>query len=82
MLANEMNKSAHLSKQQQYDFYRNLVRPRKRYSKWTKPEVDEKVDVVAKYYKMSKIKAREMTNLLSDEAIQKMKEYIDPGGKI
>ena len=38
LFANEMNLNAHLDNRLQFDFLINIVRRRKRFSKWMKPE--------------------------------------------
>ncbi|MBV32909.1 MAG: DNA polymerase, partial [Porticoccaceae bacterium] len=38
MLANEMNVNCHIDNKMQYDFLKNTVRKRKRFSKWLKAE--------------------------------------------
>ena len=37
LFANEMNKYSHLDSRLQYDFLRQIVRKKKRFSKWLKP---------------------------------------------
>ena len=37
-IANEMNLSSHLDNKLQYDFFINIVRPRKRFSPWIRKE--------------------------------------------
>ena len=39
LMANEMNKNHHLDSRLQFDFLINIVRKKKRFSKWNKPEV-------------------------------------------
>lgn len=38
LMANEMNVNHHLDNRLQFDFFINIVRKRKRFSKWFKPE--------------------------------------------
>lgn len=82
MFANEMNKYPNLSKQAQYDFYRFGLRPRRRFSKWVKPIKDADVDLVAEYYNISKIRASEMVQILSKDALKEMRIHLDKGGVI
>ena len=49
-IANEMNKYHHLDSRLQFSFLINIIRKRKRFSKWIKPEIEDDVEVVKKYY--------------------------------
>lgn len=80
LLVNEMNRNAHLGVDQQYDFLRYTVRPRRRFAKWVKPKPAAHVDVVAEYYQISKNQAEEMIDLLDDSAIKKMQDHLNKGG--
>ena len=59
ILANEMNISHHIDNRLQFSFLINIIRKRKRFSKWLKPETHNAVDVVKAYYGYSNEKARE-----------------------
>ena len=50
LYANEMNKHHHLENRMQFDFFINIVRKRKRFSKWIKPQVEANVEVIKEYY--------------------------------
>ena len=50
VIANEMNINAHLDNRLQFDFLINIVRKRKRFSKWTKSHVSDDVEVIKQYY--------------------------------
>ena len=50
VLANEMNRYHHIDNKLQFDFLINMVRKRKRFSKWIKPQIESDVEVVKKYY--------------------------------
>ena len=58
VIANEMNRNHHLDARMAYDFLINIVRKRKRFSKWIKPETVSDVEVVKEYYGYSNEKAR------------------------
>ena len=45
-LANEMNRHHHLENKMQFDFLINIVRKKKRFSKWFKAQPDEEVEAV------------------------------------
>ena len=40
-IANEMNKYHHLEKRLQFSFLINIIRKRKRFSKWIKPQIED-----------------------------------------
>ena len=80
LLVNEMNKYHTLTREQQYDFLRLTVRPRKRFAKWVKPEKVKNVDIVAEYYHISTQLATTMMDILDDTAIKAMKKELDKGG--
>lgn len=69
-LANEMNLRADLDNKLQYEFLLNLVRLRKRFSKWHKKDQNDKIDLVAEYYNCSQRKALEILNVLTEEQLE------------
>ena len=81
LLANEMNMNHHIDSKLQYDFLRNIVRSRKRFSKWAKAETLDKVDVIAEYYGYSRDKAASVADLIDDVTLDGMKKYLSKGGK-
>lgn len=81
VLANEMNRYHHLDNRLQYQFLINMVRKRKRFSKWAKPETHNDVDVVKEYYGYSNEKAQQALDLLSPTQLQKLKEKVSKGGR-
>ena len=78
--ANEMNSRPHLDRKMQFNFLINIIRSKKRYSKWLKPEKLNDLEVVQEYYGYSKEKARQVLPLLSDEQINYIKLRIKKGG--
>ncbi len=81
LLANEMNKNWHLDKKIQYKYYVNGVRKGKRYSPWLKLENNEDVDLVAKYYGVSKRIAREYLKILSASELENIQNILKTGEK-
>lgn len=79
--ANEMNSRPHLSSKMQYDFLLNVVRPKKRYNKWLKPEKEERLDIIKEYYGYNNTKAQEALRLLSEQDLETMKQRMSKGGK-
>lgn len=81
LMANEMNLNPHLDKKLQYHFFINIVRKRKRFSKWVKPETESDIEAVKEYYGYSNEKARQALTLLSPEQIKIIKEKVSKGGR-
>lgn len=82
LFANEMNRCAALPARMQYDFFRNTIRPRRRFSKWFKAMPDDKdVEVIKEHYGYSSEKAREVLALFSESALADLHKLRDKGGK-
>ena len=81
LMANEMNQYAHLDNRLQFDFLINIVRKRKRFSKWNKPEVATDLDVIKEYYGYSNEKARMVHNLHTDNQITELRRKVFKGGR-
>lgn len=81
LISNEMNLHHHTDNKLQYHFLLNIVRNRKRFSKWVKPEVVEDVEVVKEYYGYSAEKARAVLPLLSLPELETIKAKVDKGGR-
>lgn len=79
--ANEMNLHAHLPAKMQFDFLRNGLRPRKRFSKWSK-KIDDSADValIMDKYQYSAEKARAVLHLFDEDALNEMRVKGDQGG--
>ena len=80
-IANEMNKYHHLDSRLQFSFLINIIRKRKRFSKWIKPEIENDVEVVKEYYGYSNEKARQILPLLTPEQIQTIRKKVNKGGR-
>ena len=81
LMANEMNINHHLDNRLQFDFFINIVRKKKRFSKWMKPETFSDVEVVKAYYGYSNEKARQALSLLTNEQIDLLKKKVYKGGR-
>lgn len=79
-LANEMNRHNHLDNKMQFDFLINIVRKKKRFSKWFKAQPDEEVEAVMDYYGYSQDKARQVVDLLTKDQITQIIERQRKGG--
>ena len=81
LAANEMNRNHHIDNRLQFDFFINIVRKRKRFSKWFKPEEISDLETVKEYYGYSNEKARQVLTLLSTEQINELKTKVAKGGR-
>ena len=81
LMANEMNLNAHLDNRLQFDFFINIVRKKKRFSKWNKPETVSDVEAVKEYYGYSNEKARQALTLLTTEQIKELRKRVYKGGR-
>ena len=81
LMANELNQHAHIDNRLQFDFFINIVRKKKRFSKWNKPEIVSDVEVVKQYYGYSNEKSRQVLSLLTSEQIDELKKKVYKGGR-
>jgi len=82
IFANEMNRYHILPAKMQYDFLKNAIRPRKRFSKWLKRADDSNsITHIMAEYNYSSDKARQVVELFSPEHLNKLKQKYDTGGK-
>ena len=81
LAANEMNRYAHTDNRLQFDFLINIIRKRKRFSKWYKPETVSDLEAVKKYYGYSNEKARQVLTLLNTDQINELKRKVTTGGR-
>ena len=79
-IANEINKHHHVDHKLQFDFLINIVRKKKRYSKWFKPQHDDIVDAVMNCYGYSRDKARQVVDLLTEDQITQIIKSQSKGG--
>ena len=79
-LANEMNIHHDADNKLQYEFLINIVRPRKRFSKWYKKEEDSDLEAVKEYYGYSNEKAIQALTVLTRDNIITIKEKLEKGG--
>jgi hypothetical protein len=79
--ANEMNMLAHLDSLLQFDYFLNSVRPRKRFSKWSKRREDSDLEAVKEYFGYGYKKAQQALTVLSTRQLEQIKERLEKGGK-
>ena len=80
LYANEMNKYYSLDRKMQYDFYINSLKPRKRYSSWTKRDTLENLDLVKEYYGYNHNKAVAALRILTKSQLDEIKLLLYKGG--
>jgi hypothetical protein len=78
--ANEMNCTPWLDNKSQFDFHRLGIRKKKRFSPWLKKEAENNVSLVIAAYGYTEAKAREVLNILSQDDLKKLKQFLDIGG--
>jgi len=81
LYANEMNRHHHLDHRVQFDFLINIIRKKKRWSKWIKTSEVDNLELIKEYYGYSNEKAKSVLSLLSNEQIEQLKQRIYKGGK-
>ena len=81
LYANEMNVNHTIDKRLQFDFLINMIRKRKRFSKWQKAVSDSDVEVVKEYYGYNNEKARQALTLLTSEQVDVLRQKVYKGGK-
>ena len=81
LYANEMNKNHHVDSRLQFDFFINIIRKKKRFSKWFKHTDDESIRAIKEYYGYSNEKAKSVLSLLNKNQIEDLKNRIYKGGR-
>ena len=80
LFANEMNMNWHISKRMQYDFFINSLRPRKRFSPWSKKESVDYLEDIKEYYGFCYTKALEVIRILPKSDLEKIRKLLHKGG--
>ena len=81
LAANEMNRNHHIDNRLQFDFFINIVRKRKRFSKWFKPEEISDLETVKEYYGYSNEKARQVLKLFTADQLNELRNKVAKGGR-
>ena len=81
LMANEMNKHHHLENRMQYDFLRNIVRKRMRFSKWSKKDDSNSIDLIKEYYGYNDSKARQVLPLIDKQHLDFIEKKLFKGGR-
>ena len=80
-VANEMNRYHQLDNKLQFHFLLNIIRKRKRFSKWAKPIEENDLEVVKEYYGYNNEKAHSALSLLTPDQIATIKKKVYKGGR-
>lgn len=81
LFANEMNLNHHIDNRLQFDFLINIIKKKRRFSKWAKPVNIENLELIKEYYGYSNEKAKSVLSLLNNDQINELKARIYKGGK-
>ena len=82
LFANEMNIKHDVPARMQYDFYRNIVTPKRRFSKWSKKrKISEDIGLIKKTYNYSQEKAESVYKILTSSQIKQLYQLNDKGGR-
>tara|TARA_B110000495_G_scaffold115123_1_gene99717 strand:+ start:2502 stop:2942 length:441 start_codon:yes stop_codon:yes gene_type:complete len=81
LCANEMNQHANLPARMQYDFYRNMLTNKKRFSKWNKKkDTSEDIALIQKEYSYSRQIAEMHYPVFTEEELRKLRKKHNSGG--
>ena len=80
LYVNEMNERFDVSHKLQYHYLLNTIRKRKRFAKWSKPNLADDLQIVMDYYTVSREKAEEYLSILTKRDIGILKTRMNKGG--
>ncbi len=80
LYANEMNRRFEISARLQYHYLLNTIRKRKRFAKWIKPNKIDDLRIVMEYYSVSRQKAEEYLDIISEKEIGILRGKMNKGG--
>ena len=80
LYANEMNINSHIDSKLQYEYYINIIRPKKRFAKWVKSVSEDDLELIKSYYGLSTEKAHQALSILSKDQIDLIKSKQEKGG--
>jgi predicted CopG family antitoxin len=81
LAANEMNRYHQVDNLLQFHFLINIIRKRKRFSKWDKKKNDSDVEVIKEYYGYNEEKALQVLNIFSTDQIHELHKKVNKGGR-
>jgi len=80
-IANEINYHSQIDNKLKYHFLLNIVRKRKRFAKWIKPDQLDDMALVKEYYEYSNEKARSALSILSPDNLNVIRSKVNKGGR-
>lgn len=78
--ANEMNQRHELFPGAQFEYYRSVLRKRKRFSKWHKAEKNNDLDAIQEVYACNRTVAKMYLKVLTEEQLKSVHEKLVIGG--
>ena len=81
LYANEMNRYHHLDHRLLFDFFINIIKKKKRWSKWIKPQDINNLELIKQHYGYSNDKAKSVLQLFNNEQIEELKRKGLKGGR-
>ena len=81
LYANEMNRYHHLDHRLQFDFFINIIKKKKRWSKWIKPQDIDNLELIKQHYGYSNDKAKSVLELFNNAQIEELKRKGLKGGR-
>ena len=78
--ANEMNMRHHMFNAAQFDYYRAILRKRKRFSKWPKADKNNDLDAIQQVYQCNRTVAKLYLKALSKEDLKAVHDKLVTGG--
>jgi len=81
LAANEMNIHHQVDSRLQFDFLINIIRKRKRFSKWDKKKNNSDVEVIKEYYGYNEEKALQVLSIISTDQLNELHKKVYKGGR-
>ena len=81
LAANEMNRYHQVDARLEFDFLINIIRKRKRFSKWDKKQIDGDIEMIQEYYGYNEQKAIQVLPLHTPEQIEIIRKKVNKGGR-
>lgn len=82
LYANEMNQHVQVPTKWQFEFLKNSIPKKKRFSKWHKRDATtDQLKLIMKHYTCSEKKAYEVLNILTPKQLIEIQEAYDKGGR-
>ena len=75
LIANSANAMSNVNNEMHFKYLRKLISRRKRFSRWPKGNNAEVINMICAYFDFSMEKTLETLSILTDEQIEKIKEW-------